>query len=139
MTRNRALIYGILQKDPGHYTAEEIFALAREQSPRIARGTVYRNLTLMERDHQLSRVELDGAVRFDRTVRSHGHLLCDACGSLTDLPVIGLMREVETAIGTEVRSYQLVIHYVCAACRAKDAAQLPAEAPLPAEPPAEEP
>ena len=43
------------------------------------------------------------------------------CGDLQDIPVIGLVREIEAAIGTEVRSYQLTIHYLCPACRQKEA------------------
>jgi len=35
--------------------------------------------------------------------------------------VIGLVREIENAIGTEVRSYQLTIHYICPECREKQA------------------
>lgn len=52
------------------------------------------------------------------TPAPHGHLLCDGCGHLADLPVVGLMREVEAAIGTEVRGYTLTIHYLCPKCRA---------------------
>ena len=48
MTRQRALILEILQHSPKHLTADEIFAIAREKMPGIARGTVYRNLKLME-------------------------------------------------------------------------------------------
>ena len=59
--------------------------------------------------------------RFDKTSNPHGHLYCDCCGSLQDLPVIGLVREIENAIGTEVRSYQLTIHYICPECREKQA------------------
>ena len=44
-----------------------------------------------------------------------------AVGDLQDIPVIGLVREIEAAIGTEVRSYQLTIHYLCPACRQKEA------------------
>ena len=40
---------------------------------------------------------------------------------LSDVPVVGLVKELETAIGTEVRSYQLTIHYLCPACRRKNA------------------
>ena len=42
MTRQRALILEILQHSPKHLTADEIFAIAREKMPGIARGTVYR-------------------------------------------------------------------------------------------------
>mgnify|MGYP000184642009 FL=1 len=114
MTRQRALILEILQHSPKHLTADEIFAIAREKMPGIARGTVYRNLKLMEQAREIARLEMpDGPDRFDKTSNPHGHLYCDCCGSLQDLPVIGLVREIENAIGTEVRSYQLTIHYIC--------------------------
>lgn len=120
MTRQRALILEIIQNNPHHLTADEIFVQARQSMPRIARGTVYRNLKLMEQEGALSRLEMpDGPDRFDKTTAPHGHLFCDACGDLQDIPVIGLMREMEAAIGTEVRGYQLTIHYLCPRCRQK--------------------
>lgn len=116
------LDFGNLQHSPKHLTADEIFAIAREKMPGIARGTVYRNLKLMEQAREIARLEMpDGPDRFDKTSNPHGHLYCDCCGSLQDLPVIGLVREIENAIGTEVRSYQLTIHYICPECREKQA------------------
>ena len=102
MTRQRALILEILQHSPKHLTADEIFAIAREKMPGIARGTVYRNLKLMEQAREIARLEMpDGPDRFDKTSNPHG--------------------EIENAIGTEVRSYQLTIHYICPECREKQA------------------
>ena len=122
MTRQRRLILDLMQKSPRHLTADEIFAQARREMPNIARGTVYRNLKLMEKAGEIGRLEMpDGADRFDKTAAPHGHLYCDGCGDLQDIPVIGLVREIEAAIGTEVRSYQLTIHYLCPACRQKEA------------------
>ena len=51
----------------------------------------------------------------------HGHLLCDSCGDLADMPGGGLIRDIESAIGTEVRGYTLTIRYICPKCRAKNA------------------
>lgn len=122
MTRQRALILELLHSTSGHLTADEIFALARQRMPSIARGTVYRNLKLMEQDREIARLEMPaGTDRYDRTTAPHGHLYCDGCGELQDIPVVGLVREIENVIGTEVRSYQLTIHYLCPACRAKAA------------------
>lgn len=122
MTRQRALILELLHSTSGHLTADEIFALARQRMPSIARGTVYRNLKLMEQDREIARLEMPaGPDRYDRTTAPHGHLYCDGCGELQDIPVVGLVREIENVIGTEVRSYQLTIHYLCPACRAKAA------------------
>ena len=122
MTRQRALILDILQASRGHLTADEIFVQARQTMPNIARGTVYRNLKLMEQSGEVGRLEMsDGPDLYDRAPTPHGHLLCDGCGTLSDVPVVGLVKELETAIGTEVRSYQLTIHYLCPACRRKNA------------------
>lgn len=122
MTRQRTLIREIMQANPGHLTADEIFALAKERMPSIARGTVYRNLKLMEQAREIARLEMPaGPDRFDKTAVPHGHLYCDGCGLLTDVPVVGLMRELEGALGTEIRSYQLTVHYLCPECRKKNA------------------
>ena len=122
MTRQRALILELLHSTSGHLTADEIFALARQRMPSIARGTVYRNLKLMEQDREIARLEMPaGPDRYDRTTAPHGHLYCDGCQKLTDIPVVGLVREIEAAIGTEVRSYQLTVHYLCPDCRRKQA------------------
>lgn len=122
MTRQRRLILDLMRQNPGHMTADEIFAQARQQMPNIARGTVYRNLKLMEQAKEIARLEMpQGPDRYDKTSVPHGHLYCDGCGDLQDIPVVGLVKELESAIGTEVRSYQLTIHYLCPACRAKNA------------------
>ena len=59
--------------------------------------------------------------RYDANPSPHGHLLCESCGDLADLPVVGLIRDIESAIGTEVRGYTLTIRYICPKCRAKNA------------------
>ena len=123
MTRQRALILGIMrEKCPEHLTADEIFCHARQAMPHIARGTVYRNLKLMELDGEIGLLEMpDGPDRYDANPSPHGHLLCESCGELADLPVVGLIRDIEAAIGTEVRGYTLTIRYICPKCRAKNA------------------
>ena len=112
MTRQRALISGIMrEKCPEHLTADEIFSHARQAMPHIARGTVYRNLKLMELDGEIGHLEMpDGPDRYDANPTPHG-----------DLPVVGLIRDIESAIGTEVRGYTLTIRYICPKCRAKNA------------------
>ena len=122
MPRQRALILELLHSPSGHLTDDEIFALPRQRMPSIARGTVYRNLKLMEQDREIARLEMPaGPDRYDRTTAPHRPLYCDGCQKLTDIPVVGLVRELEAAIGTEVRSYQLTVHYLCPDCRRKQA------------------
>lgn len=122
MTRQRALILDILQSSRGHLTADEIFALARQTMPHIARGTVYRNLGLMEQSGEIGRLEMpEGPDCYDRTASPHGHLFCDGCGLLQDLMLPDFAEKLEPVVGSEVRGYQLTIHYLCPACRRKEA------------------
>ena len=105
-----------------HPTAEEIYDKAAQECPNLSLGTVYRNLKLMELDGEIGHLEMpDGPDRYDANPTPHGHLLCDSCGDLADLPVVGLIRDIESAIGTEVRGYTLTIRYICPKCRAKNA------------------
>lgn len=118
MTRQRALITQIIQAQPRHLTADEICAAARRQMPTLARGTVYRNLKLMEDAGEIRRLELpSGPDRYDRTTAPHGHLYCDACGALRDMPMDDLQQQLEAAVGAPVRGYQLTVHYLCPDCR----------------------
>ena len=93
MTRQRALILDIMrEKSPQHLTADELFNEARLRMPHIARGTVYRNLKMMELDGEVGHLEMPGGPdRYDYNPSPHGHLL---------------------------RGYTLTIHYLCPKCRA---------------------
>lgn len=118
MTRQRALIAKIIHSSPRHLTAEEILQAAQRELPSLARGTVYRNLKLMEDAGEITRLELpDGPDRYDRTTAPHGHLYCVGCGALRDIPVDALLPQLETAIGAPVLGYQLTVQYRCARCR----------------------
>ena len=59
MTRQRALILEIMREQhTRHMTADEIFCEARQVMPHIARGTVYRNLKMMEQDGEVAHLEM---------------------------------------------------------------------------------
>ena len=121
-SKQRELVMQTVQQLCDHPTAEEIYDKAAQECPNLSLGTVYRNLKLMELDGEIGHLEMpDGPDRYDANPTPHGHLLCDSCGDLADLPVVGLIRDIESAIGTEVRGYTLTIRYICPKCRAKNA------------------
>ena len=73
MTRQRALILDIMrEKSPQHLTADELFNEARLRMPHIARGTVYRNLKMMELDGEIGHLEMPGGPdRYDYNPSPH--------------------------------------------------------------------
>ncbi len=119
MSRQRQLIYDIVMTGPAHRTAEEIYDLAREAMPSLARGTVYRNLGLLEREGKIRRLEMHGApARYDRSPRTHPHLICQRCGRVEDLVMPeGLLEPL--AQGVAITGYDVKLYYICPGCGAE--------------------
>ena len=100
-----------------HPTAEQIFWQMKQKNPKIAQATVYNNLNALVAAGKLIRLPQPGSPdRYDNTTR-HDHLICTRCGALTDFRFTDLTRDIESALGARIRSYDLRIHYVCPACR----------------------
>ena len=118
MTRQRQLIYNIIMAAPEHRTAEEIYDLARLEMPSLARGTVYRNLGILEQERKIRKLEMPGApARYDRERRLHPHLICQKCGKVEDLSMPqGLLDPLARARGVDLIGYDLKLFYICPAC-----------------------
>ena len=118
MTRQRQAIWELIQSFPGHPTAEQIYQLAKQKLPKLAIGTVYRNLGLMVQDGTLRRVETpDGPDCYDKNTAPHEHFRCIRCGALSDVDIVDLKQFLQQQSGEEILSYQLSVQYVCRACR----------------------
>ncbi len=121
MTRQRQLIYNIINAAPEHRTAEEIYDLARAEMPSLARGTVYRNLGLLVQSGQIRKLEMpDAPARYDRERRPHPHLICQVCGQVEDLvapeELLGPFSIMTP--GVTLTGYDLKLYHVCPACQA---------------------
>lgn len=116
MSKQSELILSIVDSCDGHMTADQVFQEARKTLPRISIGTVYRNLTQLDRLGHIREVALPGeASRYERRRKLHGHLLCIRCGKIEDLP----LPEMEALTGnlkTELISCSLCIRHICRDC-----------------------
>lgn len=117
MTKYAEQILDLVLRSAEHPTAEQIFWQMKQKNPKIAQATVYNNLNALVADGKLIRLPQPGSPdRYDNTTR-HDHLICTRCGALTDFRFTNLTRDIESALGARIRSYDLRIHYVCPACR----------------------
>lgn len=116
MTKQRKIIYEVVQASPIHMTAEEIFLQAKKRLPSLSIATVYRNLGLMVRDGEIRRISVGGADRYDRNTSPHDHLTCIRCGKLTDVTLKDLKATLEQCTGQTIHSYELNLYYTCPAC-----------------------
>lgn len=118
MSKQRKVIYKVIEQSCEHLTAIEIYDRAKIEIPNISMGTVYRNLGQMVDERKLLRVvPANGPDRFDKNVNIHGHLICDKCGSVEDFSCNDLAKNIVEKYNIEPVSYQLSIYYVCDKCR----------------------
>ena len=117
MTKYAEQILDLVLRSAEHPTAEHTFCQMKQENSKIAQATVYNNLNALVADGKLIRLPQPGSPdRYDNTTR-HDHLICTRCGALTDFRFTDLTRDIESALGARIRSYDLRIHYVCPACR----------------------
>ncbi|HSW57671.1 MAG TPA: transcriptional repressor [Dehalococcoidales bacterium] len=122
-TRQKQLILHILEGTRSHPTADDIYQQARKHLPHISKGTVYRNLGILQEEGILSELNLNGTVsRYEVKNERHYHFRCEQCGRVTDLkhPVdTGLNNIVEKETGFQVFSHQVEFLGICLECQSK--------------------
>ena len=117
MTRQRAVILNVLRERKGHYTADEIYALAKKQLPTISRATVYNNLTALAEERAIRKFSgIGSADLYDSTYEQHAHVFCDKCGEVEDLWLPPMKTDIERVVGEEILSYELKIVRTCKQC-----------------------
>ena len=86
-TPARRLLLKALIDGHGHQSAEELAARVRVTAPEVNLSTIYRNLDELERLHVIDRTHIGhGPATYHLAANAHGHLLCEKCGSLTEVP-----------------------------------------------------
>lgn len=118
MTKQRETVLEVVRAEKRHYTAEEIFALAKHRLPTISRATVYNNLHALEKDGEIRRISGEGgADRYDSSFVPHGHLFCTRCRSIADFDYPNLSETLREVLDADVESYELKVRYICPLCR----------------------
>ena len=122
-TQQRKVILEILSAHVDHPTAEELYDEIRETLPSISMGTVYRNLDLLSRKGEITRIPGGtGPSRFDPVHEGHPHLRCTGCNRVFDLPEecsLGKLinRSLLKKHGILIEGIQLEILSYCSDCR----------------------
>lgn len=84
-----------------HPTAASVLEAVHRQDPAISRATVFRVLAEAAESGELQRLSLAGSSDcFDVTLEQHAHMVCRACGAVSDvrLPDTATLREQAMAV-----------------------------------------
>ena len=90
LTPQRIAIVRQLADDLSHPTAQALFDRLRPAFPTMSFATVYNTLDALTRFGLVQTVrslDVGGAVRFDPNTEPHHHAVCDACGTIHDVPI----------------------------------------------------
>lgn len=127
MTPQRRAVLDVLTRSTDHPTAGQVFERVKRELPDVGAATVYRTLAAFVENGSAAELHAgDGrAVRYDRTVARHDHLICTDCGAVTDVEVdvtpsgSGLLERVATTHDFSAESYAITVVGRCARCRPK--------------------
>lgn len=107
-----------------HPTAQEILEEIQKQYPRISKGTVYRNLNLLEEGGVVKRLFFPGLPdRFDTEACPHNHVRCTRCGRIFDLEpdsMENIDRQIERKTGFTIEKHSITFRGVCPECKRGD-------------------
>ena len=130
VTSQRLMVLNILSTHGDeHLTVEEIYDLAKEESPEIGLATIYRTVQVLLELHVIEKVTFDdGFARYELNGEEtgsghrHHHAICTQCGKVysleTDL-LDTLEKQVFKSLGFEVTDHEVKRDGLCDACRRK--------------------
>ncbi len=120
-TKQREAILRVLRNTKAHPTADWIYDEVRKAIPNISKGTVYRNLQVLQEDGAVTELNLNGTwSRYEAKQDSHYHFRCERCGRVFDLdePVNHeLDKRVAMSTGLRVSYHQLEFRGLCQDCQ----------------------
>src|SRR4030067_604511 len=120
-TKQREAILTVLRNTRSHPTADQIYDEVRKEIPNISKGTVYRNLQVLQQDGAVTELNLNGTLsRFEARQESHYHFRCERCGRVFDLdePVDNELDErVANRTGFKVSHHQTEFRGLCKDCQ----------------------
>lgn len=102
-----------------HPTAEDIYFSVKKEISNISLATIYRNLTFLSDNGKAIRFNVNGTDRFDATVETHYHFVCNRCGKVSDIEEIEttqMLKNAEKKIGGKITSHSLTFFGICKNC-----------------------
>jgi Fe2+ or Zn2+ uptake regulation protein len=121
LTSQRRAVLEALEEANSHPSAEDIYLIVKKKNPRVALGTVYQALSVLEEIGIVgSKHWSESPTRYDLNVEPHVDIRCARCDEVSEIPGVEI-RELEEHIRNnttyEVTHATMVIEGLCPACR----------------------
>ena len=124
LTSQRRAVLEALKDFKGHPSAEEVYLVVKKKNPRVALGTVYQALSVLE---EIGLIEAkhwsESPVRYDLNTEPHYDIRCVRCGEVTEIRGVefeDFATRIRENTPYEVTNASLVIEGVCPNCQSKN-------------------
>ena len=103
----------------GHFAADDLFSLMKNNKSRVSRATVYNTLELLVQCDLLTKRNFgDNMTRYESTLKkqSHDHLICMDCGRIVEFinqKIKSLPGDISSELGFNMESYSFNIFARC--------------------------
>ncbi|MBW3537026.1 MAG: transcriptional repressor [Actinobacteria bacterium] len=115
----RAIATALLARS--HHTADSLVAAVRRRHPDVAPSTVYRFLEALEEIGLVRHSHLGhGPAVYHLADERHGHLVCESCGGVTEVPEAafsGLRRKLRDLERFELAPGHFAVTGLCGTCQ----------------------
>ena len=120
-TKQKETILKVLKNTRSHPTADQIYDEVRKEIPNISKGTIYRNLQVLQEDGAIFTLNLNGTLsRYEVKQESHYHFRCERCGRVFDLDE-PIDKEIDARVsrhtGFKVSHHQTEFRGLCKECQ----------------------
>jgi Fur family transcriptional regulator, ferric uptake regulator len=126
VTPKRIAIIGILMKEPGYLSPEEIWRKMKRQFKRIGLPTIYRNLEELADGNIISKITHPNRQLyyfFCGNNEHHHHFVCLSCRNVDDInfcAIHDLQKEIKKKLNAQVVSHILQVNGLCKECLKKN-------------------
>jgi Fur family ferric uptake transcriptional regulator len=125
LTRQRELLFEIIDSAHRHLNADQLFELAKERDPKINRVTVYRTLKVLKQEGLIDELDLlhyEGEQHYyeTRLKRPHAHVVCLRCGAVQEFfgePIQALREQITASLGFKIEIARTEVGGICADCQ----------------------
>lgn len=124
LTSQRKAVLDALKEFKGHPSAEEVYLVVKKRNPKVALGTVYQALSVLE---EIGLVEAkhwsESPVRYDLNTEPHHDIRCTECGEVAEITGVqfeDFAARIQENTPYAVTRTTLVIEGVCPECLMED-------------------
>ena len=104
----------------GHINIDDIYEDVRELHPTLSLATIYKNIILMQQNHVIVEVPMNGEKsKYELVKDDHIHLICQACGEIQDTEITPQTKEALVIENFQLSSSQINLYGLCQSCQSK--------------------